>query len=159
MPDGSIVVPDIRDAERLQGFPADWTLPVIDAGGRKGMRWKLVGNAVSVPLATWVGERLRAEPTAIDDSLFSPLEKESKWPIAAWGGPKAKPHAVSLSMWPVRRSSQPLADFLTFPTTPLSERATAGFYSRLTQSSLRIPPGFLEALRGHLSRITAKSVA
>jgi DNA (cytosine-5)-methyltransferase 1 len=25
MPDGTVVTPDIRDAERLQGFPADWT--------------------------------------------------------------------------------------------------------------------------------------
>src|SRR4030095_11208128 len=27
LPDGSIVQPDIRDAERLQGFEADWTQP------------------------------------------------------------------------------------------------------------------------------------
>ena len=57
--DGSITTPDIRDAERLQGFDADWTLPALDVGGvRRGHRWKLVGNAVSVPVARWVGDRL-----------------------------------------------------------------------------------------------------
>ncbi|MBN8605242.1 MAG: DNA (cytosine-5-)-methyltransferase, partial [Planctomycetes bacterium] len=39
-----IVTPDIRDAERLQGFPADWTRLANDIG-RKASRWKLVGNA------------------------------------------------------------------------------------------------------------------
>ena len=38
--------PDIRDAERLQGFPSDWTEVARENGGR-GARWKLVGNAVS----------------------------------------------------------------------------------------------------------------
>ena len=57
--DGSISTPEIRDAERLQGFEADWTQPAIgEQGVRKGHRWKLVGNAVSVPVARWVGERL-----------------------------------------------------------------------------------------------------
>ncbi len=58
MPDGEIVVPEIRDAERLQGFDADWTEPAAATSRRKGARWKLVGNAVSVPVARWVGERL-----------------------------------------------------------------------------------------------------
>ncbi len=57
--DGSITTPDIRDAERLQGFDADWTLPALAVEGvRRGHRWKLVGNAVSVPVARWVGQRL-----------------------------------------------------------------------------------------------------
>lgn len=50
--DGSITTPDIRDAERLQGFEPDWTRPALDIEGvRRGHRWKLVGNAVSVPVA------------------------------------------------------------------------------------------------------------
>src|SRR2546422_256621 len=45
MPSGELVVPDVRDAERLQGFPADWTRPAVSAGsGRKVPRWKLIGN-------------------------------------------------------------------------------------------------------------------
>ncbi|MEY4551587.1 MAG: hypothetical protein RL685_7782, partial [Pseudomonadota bacterium] len=58
LPDGRVVTPDIRDAERLQGFAADWTLPAQTAV-RRGQRWKLVGNAVTVDVAAWIGERLR----------------------------------------------------------------------------------------------------
>src|SRR5581483_4102304 len=57
--DGFIGLPDIRDAERLQGFEAGWTQPALQDGTRRdGVRWKLVGNAVSVPVSRWVGERL-----------------------------------------------------------------------------------------------------
>src|SRR5204862_5046434 len=42
-----IGTPEIRDAERLQGFEADWSLPALEASGlRRSHRWKLVGNAV-----------------------------------------------------------------------------------------------------------------
>ena len=49
-PTAASSLPDIRDAERLQGFDADWTLPPSDRPAQ-GVRWKLVGNAVSVPVA------------------------------------------------------------------------------------------------------------
>ncbi len=66
LPDGSIKTPEIRDAERSQGFVADWTAPAVDDPKRRnGPRWKLVGNAVSVPLAKWVGRRL-PEPSTGD---------------------------------------------------------------------------------------------
>src|SRR5207249_10844106 len=59
--DRIILTPDIRDAERLQGFSANWTLPALEGDTvRKGARWRLVGNAVSVPVERWVGERLKA---------------------------------------------------------------------------------------------------
>src|SRR5947208_3159878 len=57
LPSGRIIKPDIRDAERLQGFRADWTRPA-ERVARKGARWKLVGNAVTVTVAEWIGERL-----------------------------------------------------------------------------------------------------
>ena len=68
-PDGLIATPDLRDAERLQGFDLDWTAPASNSGQRRGSgsRWKLVGNAVSVPVARWVGERLR-DPRPYDSS-------------------------------------------------------------------------------------------
>lgn len=50
----SIVRPSIEAVERLQGFRAGRTSHVA----REGERWKLVGNAVTVPVANWVGERL-----------------------------------------------------------------------------------------------------
>jgi DNA (cytosine-5)-methyltransferase 1 len=75
MPDGLVGTPDVRDAERLQGFPADWT--VIDGPvttRRAGARWKMVGNAVCVPVAQWVGERL-TNPGTFDDTLCHPLQE------------------------------------------------------------------------------------
>jgi DNA (cytosine-5)-methyltransferase 1 len=57
LPSGEIVTVGLRDAERLQGFPADWALPA-ESVSRRSMRWKLVGNAVSVPVAKWLGRRL-----------------------------------------------------------------------------------------------------
>ena len=58
MPNGDVVTPGIRDAERLQGFDPDWTLPAEEVR-RRGFRWKLVGNAVTVDVAEWIGRRLR----------------------------------------------------------------------------------------------------
>ena len=60
LPNGEIVKPDIRDAERMQGFPVNWTLAAKgNHGGRKTRRWGLVGNAVTVDVAEWIGKRLR----------------------------------------------------------------------------------------------------
>jgi DNA (cytosine-5)-methyltransferase 1 len=56
MPDGHFVLPDIRDAERLQGFPAGWTEAALTGHSKEGARWKLVGNAVSVPVSRWLGD-------------------------------------------------------------------------------------------------------
>jgi len=57
---GIIGTPDIRDAERFQGFPPGWTSAAAPRGKRQGARWKLVGNAVTVTLACWLGRRLRS---------------------------------------------------------------------------------------------------
>ena len=57
MPTGRYVTPDLRDAERLQGFPVDWTASAEEVA-KAGERWRLVGNSVSVPAAAWIGRRL-----------------------------------------------------------------------------------------------------
>jgi DNA (cytosine-5)-methyltransferase 1 len=158
MPDGSIVVPEIRDAERLQGFPADWTLPAVaSTTGKKGPRWKLVGNAVSVPVAAWVGERLR-RPGSYAHREDRRIEVGTPWPTAAWGE-DGEAFEVDVSMWPVRRPYEHLHTFLTFPTASLSARAVAGFYERFSRSSLRKPKGFLEAIEAHLELMQRKVVA
>ena len=59
LPSGEVIKPDIRDAERLQGFPEDWTI-AANANGRTSRRWALVGNAVTVPVAAWVARRIAA---------------------------------------------------------------------------------------------------
>jgi len=42
-----------RECERLQGFPDDWT-----AGHSDTKRYQMLGNAVAVPVAEWIGRRL-----------------------------------------------------------------------------------------------------
>lgn len=42
-----------RECERLQGFPDDWT-----AGESDSARYRMLGNAVCVPVAEWIGRRM-----------------------------------------------------------------------------------------------------
>ena len=150
LPSGEIVTIGLRDAERLQGFPADWTLPA-ESVGRRSMRWKLVGNAVSVPVTKWLGRRL-ARPGCFQERNVMPLFPGGRWPTVAWNVGEGR-FTTELSMWPVRREAKILHEFIT-ETEPLSPRATAGFLSRTRKSSLRFAPGFLEAVRRHLERVT-----
>jgi DNA (cytosine-5)-methyltransferase 1 len=149
-----IATPDIRDAERLQGFPEDWTVgAVVDASKKNTPRWKLVGNAVSVPLARWVGERLR-EPGAYDGSQDAALRKTAPWPTAAWAGEDGIPRvATGITKWPRHETRLRMREFLQYPVTGLSERATEGFLSRTDRSTLRFDPRFIEALRKHLKAL------
>jgi DNA (cytosine-5)-methyltransferase 1 len=151
MPDGRIVLPDIRDAERLQGFPADWTSAATGHGRRGTIRWKLVGNAVSVPVAHWIGERLDT-PDDYDASGDEPVSPGAPWPTAGWGG-DGTIHRVQLSPRPVQRRHRHLADVLRHETRPLSARATLGFLRRARASSLRFPDGFLDDVERHLQHV------
>ena len=50
-----------RECERLQGFPDDWTL--VEHNGKPmsdGQRYRQMGNAVTVSVAQWLGERILA---------------------------------------------------------------------------------------------------
>ena len=150
LPGGEIVTPEIRDAERLQGFPADWTRPATEIGLER-LRWSLVGNAVSVPVARWVGERL-AHPGVHDPHRDRDLAEAARWPLAArFDGTRR--HAVAVSTHPVRHDRPGLADFLAHPGKPLSLRATAGFLGRLRRTQLRLPAGLLERVVAHRDRM------
>ena len=150
-PDGRIVTPDIRDAERLQGFDADWTLPA-ESAVRASYRWKLVGNAVSVPAAEWVGEALAAMDRR---ELVDVGPHMGAWPAAAFGS-ESKRFKAHVSEWPVRRARLSLERFLKEEPRPLSARATAGFFSRLEASSLRYPEDFANALKRHLELLEGR---
>jgi DNA (cytosine-5)-methyltransferase 1 len=157
MPDGEIVTPDIRDAERLQGFPADWTLPATNEGFSRGARWKLVGNAVSTPVFEWLGKRL-SDPEEWSGAADSSPVVGHSWPRAAFGS-NGQVFRVDRSEWPVNRPQQPLGEFLAYPTTPLSLRAARGFRSRTRQSGLRFPAGFLNAVDHHINHIESSEPA
>ena len=146
MPDGSLITPDIRDAERLQGFDEGWTEPALDVA-KKGARWRLLGGAVSTPVSRWVGDRL-VEPGTYDrkrDSAFTGL----KLPRAARFDGRRR-YAVEISADPLGRAPKPLASFLRYPGAPLSIRATNGFLARTRTAKLRFAPGFIEAVENHL---------
>lgn len=153
-PDDTIGTPHIDDAERLQGFPAGWTEPSVDDPKRRnGPRWKLVGNAVSVPVATWAGERLNTTGMwpAGEHELIQPGQQ---WPKAAWGRDH-KAHHVDAGLWPEQHLYQHLADHLEHPLRPLSDRALTGFLGRAARSTLRFPPGLLNAARHQLAQLSA----
>lgn len=148
LPSGRVVTPDIRDAERMQGFVPEWTSPALSVM-RPGHRWKLVGNAVTVDVAAWVGKRL-LRPSSKGRQVESiPLERIAAWPNAAWSDGKARFEA-KISRYPANVRCEPLADWLRYPATPLSARATSGFLSRASGASLHFPPGFLSTLSEHL---------
>jgi DNA (cytosine-5)-methyltransferase 1 len=149
--ESGIVTPRIGDAERLQGFPAGWTASV--SGPRAdGARWKMVGNAVSVPVARWVGERLGSGGShdhGLDGELVS-----GRWPLAAWGIPLGERREHLVSMWPVHETYTHLLDLLDGPSLrPLSHKATAGFLSRLERGHLRTSEEFRLAVKVHLDHM------
>lgn len=144
----AIVTPDIRDAERLQGFPANWTKPAMAATKRIGNRWKLIGNAVPVPISRWVGRRLE-NPGSYDTHANVELKDGAKWPCAAWGE-SGSVFEADVTEWPKCFSYRSLSDFLKFTPKPLSLKATSGFFGRLQSSRLRRPVEFDEALAHHI---------
>jgi DNA (cytosine-5)-methyltransferase 1 len=153
-----IGTPDLRDAERLQGLPADWTLPAMeDPSRRNNPRWRLVGNAVSTPVARWVGERLRGDAGAWDGESV-PLS--GSWPKAAWGDETGTFSVGGVTTWPRSESYTQLSAFLEHDLHPLSHRAAAGFFDRTGKGSLRtFVPGFLPAVKAHVDAMAEPQVA
>jgi len=150
-PDGRIEKPSIEDVERLQGFEAGWTIPAQTVA-KAGHRWKLVGNAVSVPTAEWIGRALLQNPKELE-GLPLPFDEFRSWPKAAFGNAHDGRFEVEVSAFPVRRPRPTLIDFLKHETTPLSLKAVKGFLSRLGRGNLRYPDEFLKALLAHSKRM------
>lgn len=150
MPDLSVITPDIRDAERLQGFPDGWTEAALEVA-KRGVRWRLVGNAVTVSVAEWLGRRL-AVPAEYDAGCDRPFKLGAPWPTAAWFDGVHRGIAA-VSKWPLCQPRERLHRFLRYDGAPLSARASEGFLSRAMASNLRFADGFLEAVEGHYQRI------
>lgn len=142
--------PTIEDAERLQGFPGGWTKPAKTETNGQRQRWRLVGNAVSVPVARWLGSRLEAPADAVVD-CDTPLQASDTWPDAAWGEKGAR-WQVSASEAPIDRKLVKLADALCDELRPLSHRASSGFLSRLEKSDLRTSAQFRDQLRAYAAK-------
>ncbi|MDE0625886.1 MAG: DNA (cytosine-5-)-methyltransferase [Bryobacterales bacterium] len=147
LPSGRVATPPIEAVERLQGFPARWTSALRHV--RQGRsRWRLVGNAVSVPVAEWIGRRL-TKPGAYDPGKDAPLVEGGRWPNAAWCMGSSR-MVADVSDCPVRKRRGRLSAFATEHWPDLSKRALAGFVRRAHEGSLRYPHGFLAALKANL---------
>ena len=147
-PEGSrLVKPTIADAEFLQGFERGWT-EVVQGKRTLGSRWKLVGNAVTVGVARWIGERLLApgEPLA----PYSRIDGGDRWPMAA-AGHAGKRWKTELSLFPRHDPYFHLHSSLSHgEIEPISYRGIAGFYDRLSRGNLRVSEDFVLDVKLHM---------
>lgn len=150
-PDGSVLRPSLAACERLQGFSVGWTEPVSKDAERK--KWRLVANAVSVPVAAWVASRIDC-PGQILDLEHHSISSGEKWPNAAWNVGDGR-FGVRASSKPVNASQVSIAHYRDANWTNLSERALTGFLRRAREGRLRFPVGFLAALE--LAKVKAAS--
>lgn len=150
MPDGRLLKLGLQAGERLQGFAADWTLPAEQVG-RRASRWGLVGSAVSVPVAQWIGQRL-LEPACYDIVRDRQFPLAGKAPRAARYDGKGR-HAVEIGTDPLGIEPPPLQHFMSNAEPPelLSIKATRGFLERTRRAKLRFAPGFIDAVERHLT--------
>jgi DNA (cytosine-5)-methyltransferase 1 len=146
-PSGLVGTPDLRDAERMQGFSENWT-SAAEQVVKSSFRWKLVGNAVTVNVCQWIAEGL-LEPSEMGPKVFHP-HNTNRWPDAAFGE-KGKVWRVDGAYGPFRRAS--LAAFLKYPTKPLSHRAVTGFIGRAVKGNLNYPNGFIKALEKYANNL------
>ena len=151
LPSGRVVTPTIQAVERIQGFPGGWT-SMLRAKSTRRHRWRLLGNAVSVPVAEWIGRRLTA-PGRYDSGQDLPLDPAQSWPDAAWnmdGHRNGRKVSAGVTEHPVRRRRGRISAFATDQWPDLSERALRGFVRRAREGRLNYTSGFLDALAANL---------
>lgn len=149
--------PSVEDGERLQGFEPGWTN--VDVDGRPvklGTRWKMIGNAVSVPVSRWIGGRIASEvfdPIGQETSA-GPVDRNRPLPQAAFGG-TGEWFASDVSTHIDVPIHEPIMKFLRDPLQPLSVKALGGYLNRAEQTTRRIPERFLRDLSGQLKAATS----
>jgi DNA (cytosine-5)-methyltransferase 1 len=147
LPSGLVATPHLCDAERLQGFPEYWTAPAAREISPR-YRWRLIGNAVNVRVAGWIGRRL-ARPKEFKRADKSGLINGS-WPEAAYNVGDGR-RCCSVSTSPVRYRKKALHKFIRFAPKPLSRKAANGILGRLRASSLNVDATLLDALQAHVA--------
>jgi DNA (cytosine-5)-methyltransferase 1 len=153
-------MPGISDAERLQGLRRGWTSPAAEVDGSDRVRWKLVGNAVSVPVARWIGKRI----VAFDNSLLAEIEvpdaRYSRRHNVAWGGPGERRKEGHLATeGPKKPKRISISDFKFFDHKPLSIRAAKGFLARLLESPLIVESDFKSDLAKYCRQKASVGIA
>lgn len=142
--------PSIESLEQMQGFDPGWT----SAAPPKD-RWKLVGNAVAVPVVTWIFEGIKnyEHSRSFDSKLF--IKSEKGWDRAGHSSIQGRFQA-RLPEYPQGPEILPKYSLKTLLEThgslPLSQRATKGFMGRLIKSSLKYPEAFMRDLIEYSTR-------
>lgn len=142
--------PSLEDAERLQGFSVGWTAQAVDSGLPDRVRWRLVGNAISIPVAKWIGERIIAAQHVGVQQANLPIARTHQSHNFAWGKPGQAKHTSKLeSEGPAQPIITPISTFELRDLRPLSKRAASGFLTRLLKSSLSPDPDFVTDLASY----------
>ncbi len=143
-PDGAVLMPSLQSCEELQGFPAGWT-SVEDDHRDRNPEWRMVGNAVSVPVARWIAERI-GTPGTISDFGETAIGRGDRWPDAGWNVGDSRVGVVAGDK-PVVAKARSISGFRDHSWSRLSDRAMNGFIARAEEGGLRMPDGFLDTLR------------
>ncbi|WP_157155698.1 DNA cytosine methyltransferase [Diaminobutyricimonas sp. LJ205] len=136
--------PSIEALEMLQGFTAGWTkaAPARD-------RWKLVGNAVAVPVVRWIAEGLKAYDELDLVDLSRHLTGNGGW---GWSGALIDGHTATgklpdaLATGPLRREISLSRLLRERGSNALSQKAARGFTTRLQRSNLSYEQNFMRDL-------------
>ncbi len=154
---GAFKTPGIEDAERLQGFTVGWTAAARDVAKADRLRWRLVGNAVSVPVSTWLADRLVSSESRAP--AFQEMGTVTRCQHnAAWGGPgEVARYLPSVHEGPSQKQRMSVESFQLAGAKDLSIRAAEGFLRRYMKSNLKKNLVFAQALTTHcrLSEIPA----
>ena len=155
-PDGEVLTPSLQSCEALQGFPVGWTDVTRDDAGNLGRNpeWRMVGNAVSVPVVQWIAKRIKS-PGIAPELSAKMIECGSRWPQAAWNVGEGRV-GIMAGDKPVSTKSRSISRFRNSSWSRLSDRAMDGFIRRAEKGGLRMPEKFLDTLR-NAERKTSKA--
>lgn len=130
--------------EVLQGFPRGWTDGSESALRRTRERWRLIGNAIPVPIAQWVARGIiNPRDICVDSQL-----QQGKWTAAGQGGPGLPTLATKASQFPLESRARPILSFIEDgDLEPMTPRAANGFYTRYKRGSLKLDSDFLTDVR------------
>lgn len=148
------VKPTIDDAEVMQGFERGWTDVDFATPRRNGPRWKLVGNAVTARVSEWVARRI-AQPGDVGLEYQDWRPTGGAWPTAAWGENGRAWTVPGLSEYPEHHAYEHMLEIVDVQRAdPLTQRAAAGFWSRLQEGNLGRHPGFREDMADYVDYVS-----
>jgi DNA (cytosine-5)-methyltransferase 1 len=113
-----------------------------------------VGNAVSIPVARWVAERIKTPGDVLDFKQVD-IREGRRWPDAGWNVGKGRVGVLAGDK-PVSVPRPSISEFRDASWSRLTDRALDGFIDRVEEGGLRTPKGFVAALR-RANRKTARA--